>query len=143
MTAATAKGVTRPALTCTVKLGEDKEQEIKLSYGLFQDLQRAVPDPGALIETITSDPYTRDYILRRCLTPTRKMIKDPDTELIDAEKCELDDPDEAEKLLQWVAEHMLYFFATSAGGMKRLAEAFKDQFNLETPPAPSTTGSPS
>lgn len=143
MTAATAGGIKRPDLTITLKLEDDKEETIKLTYGLFQDLQRAVADPAILIEVITSDPFTRDYIIRRCLTPTKKLIKDPDTELIQAEDVTLVDLDEIDRLLQWVAGHMLYFFATSAGGLKRLGEVFKNNLmdDAQVPPVPSTTGS--
>lgn len=133
----------RPPLTLTVKL-EESEASIKMSYGLFNDLQRMISDPAALVETIMGDPYVRDYAVRRCLTPTKKMVTNPDEELVPVEKIGLDDPAEIDKLLQWVAGHMLYFFATSAGGLKRLGEAFKGTLNpdAEALPAPSTIGSP-
>jgi hypothetical protein len=44
-----------------------------MSYGLFQDLQRLVPDAGQIVDTIAADP-TRDYIIRRCLTAEKKII---------------------------------------------------------------------
>lgn len=140
MTAATAGGIQRPPLSETVKLEDGSEKTIKLSYGLFQDLQRTIPEPSVLIDVITADPFTRDYILRRCLTDTKKLITNPDEELISAEDCGLDDPDEMDKLLKWVAGHMLYFFATSAGGLKQLGELFKEM-NAVTPSAPSMSGS--
>lgn len=141
MTAATAGGVTRPPLTVTVQLSDEEQTEktIKLTYGLFQDLQRQIPDPGALVDTILAEPFTRDYILRRCMTDTKKMVQDPDKELISAEDCLLDDPEQMDKLLKWVVGHMLYFFATSAAGLKQLSEVFA---NLnEAPSPPSTSGS--
>jgi len=144
MTAATAQGIQRPPLTVTVKQEDGTEKTIKLTYGLHQDLQRLVPDPASLIETITSDPYTRDYVIRRCLTDSKKIITKPDEELIPAENVQIDDPDEIDKILQWVAGHMLYFFATSAGGLKQLGEIFRAQFAPSTDqPDPSTTGSES
>jgi hypothetical protein len=138
----TAK-IERPPLTVTVKQDDDTEHTIKLTYGLFQDLQRLIPDPAAIVQTITTDPYTRDYAVRRCMTPTKKMITDPENELIPADEMPIDDPDEIDKILQWVVGHMLYFFATSAGGLKQLGELFKGTLSLpeEDQPAPSTTGS--
>lgn len=144
MTAAAAGELKRPPLTIEVTIDDGTTKEIKLSYGLFNDLQRTLPDPGAVLDTMIADPYTRDYIIRRCMTPTKKIVKDPETELVAAEDTGLDDPDEIDKLLQWVTEHMLYFFAISAGGMKRLSEAFKVKLGpLPDQPAPSTSGSPS
>lgn len=142
MTAATAGKIERPPLKVTVNLEDGSEKEIKLSYGLFQDLQRQIPEPTVLIDVLTADPFTRDYILRRCMTDTKKMVMDPEKELVAAENCGLDDPDEMDKLLKWVAGHMLYFFATSAGGLKQLGELFREM-NVGTPSAPSMSGSPS
>jgi hypothetical protein len=144
MTAVSAGGLQRPPLTVTVKKEDGEDLTIKLTYGLHQDLQRLVPDPAALIETITSDPYTRDYVVRRVLTPSKKIITKPEEELIPADEVPIDDPDEIDKILQWVAGHMLYFFATSAGGLKQLGEIFKNTLGLTQQtdqPAPSTSGS--
>lgn len=144
MTAATAGGFERPPLKHTVKLDGGGELEIKMSYGLFNDLQRTTPDPAAVLDTMLADPYTRDYVIRRCLTQSNKMITDPDKDLIPPEEVDLADPDEIEKLLSWVSGHLLYFFAISAGGLRRLGEAFKANLNPEQDQsAPSTSGSPS
>jgi hypothetical protein len=141
MTAATTNGLERPPLTCTVKLEDESEYTIKMSYGLHQDLQRMVPDPGAIVDTIAADPYARDYILRRCMTPEKKLIKD-ESELKAAEDLGLDDPDEMNKLLQWATGHLLYFFGISAGGLKQLAELLASKLD-QAQPAPSTSGSQS
>jgi hypothetical protein len=140
MTAVTAGGMERPPLTCTVKLEDETEYTVKMSYGLQQDIQRVVPDPAGIVDTIAGDPYARDYILRRCMTPEKKLIKD-EAELKPAEDIGLDDPDEINKLLQWATGHLLYFFAISAGGLKQLSEQLASK--LEDRPAPSTPGSPS
>lgn len=139
MTAATAGGAIRPPLTLTVTLEDETEYTIKMSYGLFNDLQRTIPDAAAVVDTMLADPYTRDYIIRRCMSPVKKMVKDPEKELLPVEEIGLDDPDQIDKLLQWVTGHLLYFFATSAGGLKLLSEQFKQQVQ----PAPSTSGSQS
>jgi hypothetical protein len=130
----------RPDLKIAL-VGEDGETvEVKMTYGLFNDLQRTVPDAGNIVSIISSDPFTRDYLLRRCLTPVRKIITD-DSELIPAEDVTIDNPDEIDKLMQWVAGHLLYFFATSAGGLRQLGEAFKGKLQLPDQPAPSSNGS--
>lgn len=134
----------RPPLQIELTLNDGTTKEIKMTYGLFNDLQRTISDPQVIVETVMSDPWTRDYIFRRCLTDSKKAIKDPETDLIPIEEMPIDDPEELDKLMQWVAGHMLYFFATSAGGMKRLAEVFKVTRKADAaPPVPSTTGSES
>jgi hypothetical protein len=130
----------RPPLKITLKLEDGEEREIKWTYGLSQDIQRVTPDAASILDVIAGDPGTREYIMRRCLTPIRKMIKDLD-ELVD--DVPLDDPDEQNKLLQWVTEHLLYFFATSAGGLKTLGEAFSQRLKAFAPPEPSSPGSSS
>lgn len=139
MTAATAGEMERPPLTHTVKL-EEGEHTVKMSYGLFQDLQRLIPDTAAIVDTVIADPFTRDYIQRRCMTDTKKMVKDMEAELVDPETLGLSDPDEINALLQWAVGHLLYFFATSAGGLKQLSAQLAQKLTLGQP-APSMSGS--
>ena len=108
----------RPPLTIKVR-----ENEIKMNYTLQMDLQCMVPNAETAIETILSDPYTRDYIVRRVLTPSRKALKD-EKDLIQMEDVELD-MDETLAILDWVAEHLLYFFAKSAVNLRRQADVIK------------------
>lgn len=138
MTAVSAGALQRPSLTHTVKLENDAEKTVKMSYGLFQDLQRLVPDAAMLVDTIAADPNTRDYLIRRCLTDTKKFVTNWD-DLADAETLGLDDPDEINGLLQWVTGHLLYFFGISAGGLKQLSALLAQK--LSDQPAPSTPGS--
>jgi hypothetical protein len=121
-------------------LEDGSEHTIKMSYGLFNDLQRTIPDAAAVVDTMLADPYTRDYVVRRCMSPLKKMIKDVE-ELPAIEDVGLDDPDQVDKILQWVTGHMLYFFATSAGGLKQLSDQFKVKME-QVLPAPSIAGSP-
>lgn len=136
--------IERPPLKIEITLDNGETQEIKMSYGLFNDLQRAIQEPTQIIETVMADPYTRDYIFRRCFTDTKRHIKD-ESELIPEEDMPVGDPEQLDKLLQWVSRHMLYFFATSAGGLKQLAAAFKAAMPSasEAQPDPSTSGSES
>lgn len=141
MSGFSAGGLERPPLTLTVMQEDGSEHQIKMSYGLFQDLQRTVPDTSALIDTIASDPYTRDYIFRRCMMGTKKLIT-KEEDLIPADDILVDDPDEINKLIQWATGHLLYFFGISAGGLKQLSERLAAKLDQDQP-APSTSGSPS
>jgi hypothetical protein len=138
MTAATAGALERPPLTCAVTLEDGTEYKVKFTYGLFQDLQRLVPDAAVLVDTIAADPHTRDYVIRRCMTPEKKIITDWEL-LKPAEDLGLDDPDQINELLQWATGHLLYFFAISAGGLKQLSSLLAQK--LGDQPAPSTSGS--
>lgn len=140
MTAATAGALERPPLKLTIKNDDGEEQTIKMSYGLFQDLQRLVPDAGAIVDTIAADPNTRDYMVRRCLTDSKKIITDWDL-LIQAEDINVSDPDVINEILQWITGHLLYFFGISAGGLKQLTKLLVER--LEDQPAPSIAGSQS
>lgn len=97
----------RPSLTH--KAGET---EIRWTYGLQLDLQRLIPDSENTIVSILSDPFVRDYLVRRALTPLKKSITD-EKELISVEDIELD-PDQVLALLNWLSGHLMYFFTTSA-----------------------------
>lgn len=130
----------RPPLKITVKLDEG-EHTVHMTYGLFSDMQRVCPDPGVVLEAGLTDPFARDYLIRRCMTESKKMISD-EKELIAPEDMNLSDPDEIEKLLAWVTGHLLYFFARSAKGLADLGQKFKSQME-KTPVAPSKTGSES
>jgi len=128
--------VKRPELKLKVALG-DQEREIKWTYGLSNDIQRLVPDAGAAIGDITSQPYIRDYIVRRALTDKKGFVE-KEEELISPEEIDDLDPDEVASILDWVSEHLLYFFGNSAGSMSRLAKQFSA---LLQPLNHSSTGS--
>lgn len=130
----------RPPLKINVSLSEG-EHTVHMSYGLFSDLQRMCPSADQLLEVGLSDAWARDYIIRRCMTDSKKMITD-EKDLIQAEDMKLDDPVQIEKLLTWVTGHLLYFFVTSAAGLKKMGEKFQSQIKT-TPAAPSKSGSES
>jgi hypothetical protein len=110
----------RPNSTITIG-----DREIKMSYGLFNDLQRMVPDVENAITTVLTDPYARDYLVRRALTPVKKSVEKIE-DLIDFD--ELDDigPNEVSDLLKWITEHLLYFFQQQASELARLGNQFKE-----------------
>lgn len=129
----------RPPLKYTIKLADDKELEVKMSYGLFNDLQRVTPQPQHIVSTVLEDPWVRDYLVRRVMTNTNTMIDD-EAKLIPIEETGIEDPAEVAALLEWVTGHLLYFFATSAGNISRLGQEFGNQ--IPKPQQPSKSGSP-
>lgn len=106
----------------TIKVGD---QTIKMTYGLQMDLQKMIPDSGQIVAMLTDDPFIRDIVIRRVLTPADHPVTDDDS-LIGADKIEID-ADTALAILDWVSEHLLYFFVKSAGQAARLANGYKDQ----------------
>lgn len=110
---------------------------VKWTYGLSNDIQRLVPDPGAAIDSFLQQPYTRDYVIRRVLTDKKGVITD-ESELIPYEQIDDLDSDDIVKMLDWVTGHLLYFFANSAAFIRRQGEAFKAALPQS---APSNSGS--
>jgi len=129
--------VQRPELSIEIRIGEEA-RKIKWTYGLSQDIQRLVPDFSTAINDVVSDPGIRDYIVRRALTAKKGVVTSED-ELISFEEIDEIDPAEVLRLLEWVMEHLLYFFGTSAGTTSRQAKEFGNVLGLSNP---STTGSP-
>lgn len=112
--------------------------EVKMTYGLQLDLQRYMSDPTQVISMLTSDPYLRDWVIRRALTPATKSIVE-EADLIKPEDITLD-PDECLALLDWCAEHVTYFLGKSASSAAHLGKNYQE---LLGPLMPSTTGSAS
>lgn len=109
----------RPALTHTVG-----DVEIRWTYGLQLDLQRLLPDSDSVIMSLMTDTFTRDYVVRRSLTPIKKSVTNPD-DLVQIEDIDLD-PDQVLDLINWVSAHMLYFFVTSANNLVAVGAEFKE-----------------
>jgi hypothetical protein len=120
MTAPASPEMQRPSLTLELP---SVEKTIKMVYGLEMDIRRLLPDPQSAMQLIMNDAYTQDYVIRRCLTDSKKMVLQPD-ELISFDDVDISSED-AEKLLSWVTEHTLYFFMMRASGMANLAARFK------------------
>lgn len=109
---------------------------LKMTYGLLSDIQKILPDPEQAIVYITSDAYVRDYIIRRCLTPSKACITHED-QLIKAEEVDLTTT-ETSTVLDWAAGHVLSFFIRSAQGLRQHAMELK---KLEVPSARPPVGS--
>src|SRR3546814_5559593 len=77
-------------------------------------------------------------MVRRALTEKKGVVTNED-ELISFEAVDDLDPDEVLKLLEWLGDHLLYFFVTSAGTMSRQAKEYSNELGLSNL---STSGSP-
>jgi hypothetical protein len=128
--------IAKPPLTIDLP---SVEKTVKMVYGLEMDIRRLLPDPQSAMQLIMNDPYTQDYIIRRCLTDSKKMVLQQD-ELISFDDVNIDSED-AEKLLAWVTEHTLYFFVKRATGMANLAAKFG--MGQSKPSTPGSVDSPS
>lgn len=109
-------------------------QTIKMTYGLEMDIRRMLPDPLSALQLIRDDVYTQDYIVRRVLTPIKKIVTDP-ADLIDMSESEVTSED-VENILTWATEHALYFFMKRTAVMATLGVQYSQAL-----PKPSTDGS--
>lgn len=120
----------RPPLTINVG-----GRTIKMTYGLEMDLRRLLPDPVTAMQMVLNDPFTQDYVIRRCLTPKNKMLKQ---EELTEEEVDLDLED-TERLILWAVEHVLHFFAKRAAAMAELGSKFQTGLpNRSTPGSPNS-----
>jgi hypothetical protein len=119
----------RPPLTIEVN-GET----IKMTYGLEMDLRRMLPDPLSALTLIRDDVYTQDYLVRRVLTPVKKIVTDP-ADLISMEEVDITSED-VENILTWATEHALYFFVKRTLELAKLGVQYKQAL-----PTHSTSGS--
>lgn len=135
MTEALSKEIEKPPLTFRFP-DEAERPPLKMSYGLELDIRRVLPDPQTAMQLLLSDPFTQDYVLRRCLTDKQMMIIDLD-DLIPMEEVNLDE-DTRDKLLMWAAQHAMYFFAKRTQGLARLGVQLEASLpNLPQKPLPT------
>jgi hypothetical protein len=114
----------------TILIGNHK---LKMTYGLLTDLQRVVPDAENAIQYILSDTFVRDYLVRRTLTPMKGSVASED-DLILAEDVDLS-PEEVTEVLNWVAGHLMLFFARSAKGLRQQGQNLQKMMGLSVPSA--------
>lgn len=107
------------------------DMKIKWTYGLQIDIQRMIPDAPQVITLLTTDPYLRDFVVRRALTNSGKSITAED-ELIAAEAID-SDPDAILDLLDWISGHLMYFFTKSARSAARLGTEHRDELTRLMP----------
>lgn len=109
----------------------------KMSYGLLIDLQRMIPNAEQAVTYISTDSFVRDYLVRRVLTEKKGSVTD-ENELIKSEDVDLS-MNETLEVLNWVTEHLLYFFTQQALALGRSAKHLQSLTDPSLlPPAGST-----
>lgn len=113
-------------------------QTVVMSYGLFHEISKVVPSPEQITDLLITDPYLRDYVIRRLLTGNKKVTQDED--LVDLFDLDVD-LDEVEALVSWAAEHILHFFMKSAAKMAKTGEKYQETIKELTLLSQSLPGS--
>lgn len=101
----------------TVNL-DGKDKELFMSFGLLNELSRLVGDP-ANVAIASVDPEMREKMLKALLSErdgTGKITKEWNP-LVSGFTME-----QANQVLEWVAENLIGFFVTSLEGAERLRE---------------------
>ena len=114
-----------------------KPQTIAMTYGLFNEIMRVIPSPEQIADLIVTDPFLRDYVIRRMLTGNKKITSDED--LVDPFELDLDIM-ELDDLVSWVAEHVLHFFMKSAAKTAKIGEKYQPVVEALTQSLPLQTG---
>jgi hypothetical protein len=114
-------------------------QTVVMSYGLFHEISKVVPSPEQITDLLITDPYLRDYVIRRLLTGNKKVSSDED--LVDLFELDVD-LDEVEALVSWAAEHILHFFMKSAAKMAATGEKYQETIQNLIQSSQSLPGSP-
>lgn len=130
-----ASEIPRPPLH--IDITDDKR--VKMTYGLLMDLQRLLPDATKAMAFVLTDPYTQDYVVRRVMTDKKGTVTEVD-DLIDSEEVDLA-PEQVERILDWVVQHILHFFAQRAANIAKAGAAFQTALpDLFTSGSPASDG---
>lgn len=113
-------------------------RELKMSFALFQELMRVIPDPENVTAILLTDFDLRDYLVRRTITGNKRVREDSD--LIDLYDLEIDD-DQLDELVLWIVDHILHFFTTTGEKSKTLAQKYEGRMKALTQSGQSQTGS--
>lgn len=127
----------RPSKTFPMTVNGEA-RDIEMSFGLFQEIMKVVPQPENVASLLISDFYLREYVIRRMLTG-RKRVKE-DSDMVDLIELDLDSED-VDGLVLWVTDHILYFFTTTAEKSLSLGKKYADRMEKVTLSLPSQTGS--
>ncbi len=90
-------------------LVDSVDREIFMSFGLLNDLTTVVADPGR-VATISMDPALRVSVLNTVLAIRKKNGKIE--QAVDVTDIDISIKD-AERLIDWVSEHVMSFFVRS------------------------------
>lgn len=93
-----------------------------MTYGLFNEIMKVIPNPAQITDLIINDPFLRDYVIRRVLTGNKRVETEED--LIDPFDLDLD-IDDLDDLVAWIGEHVLHFFMKSAEKTAKIGERYQ------------------
>lgn len=111
--------------------------ELKMSYGMFSDINRIVGDIENSSALLMSDAMTRDLVIRRLFTNNNKAVTEFD-ELTGSFDIDIS-PAEIDGILGWVVDHLAYFLVSTGRAMTSLMEKYKDE--MPDPKTPSSNQS--
>lgn len=117
----------RPSLTHTITIN-DEPREIKMVFSLLQDILKIVGGLENIEALILSDPFMRDFVVARALTPGKGSKLKPE-ELVDLDEIDLDYQDIV-SLIAWISAHIVFFTVASAKSL----EPLKDQIEVPSNP---------
>jgi hypothetical protein len=129
--------IQRPNRTFDIDIDGEKTT-ITMSFALFQEVMKVIPNPENVVQVLIQDFYLREYVARRVLTG-RKEVKNDD-DLFDLFAHEIDD-DRLDEMMLWVTDHVLYFFTSTAEKSLTLGQKYTGQIQELTQSAQLVTGS--
>jgi hypothetical protein len=121
---ASPKSESLPSPTFTVP---SSGHELRMSYGMFNDIMRLVGNPQDAMQLLITDSVTRDLVIRRLFTDNKKSI-DKVEELTDSFEIEVL-PSEIDGIVGWVADHCAHFLLSTGRAMMNVETKYKSQMD--------------
>jgi hypothetical protein len=104
---------------------ESTGTELRMSYGMFNDIMRLIGNVQDVSGLLITDAMTRDLVIRRLFTDNKKSVESTD-ELISAYEIEIS-PSELDGILGWVADHSAHFLLSTGRSLTKVMEKYQDQ----------------
>lgn len=120
-----------PSLPKGSHIIESNGKELRMSYGMFNDIMRIVGNTPDASTIMITDPMARDLVIRRLFTDNNKTI-DKTEDLIDPFDIEVL-PSELDGILAWVADHVSHFFVSTGRTMQGVLEKYQNQLPKADP----------
>jgi hypothetical protein len=119
-------------------------KELKMSYGMYNDIMRLIGNPEDATQLLVRDAMTRDLVIRRLFTDNNKSVEKTE-ELIDSYEIDIQ-PSELDGVVAWVADHVAYFLFSTGRMMEPVIQKYQDQMpkveaDNEVSSNPSSDGS--
>lgn len=112
------------------------ERELRMSYGMFNDIMRLIGNPQDATQLLITDSVTRDLVIRRLFTENNKSI-DKVEDLIDSFEIDIL-PTEIDGICGWVADHCAHFLLSTGKAMLNLETKYKDELKAAKETASSS-----